>query len=207
ALPIFGALQRLSGDAHADGARLLLPHAFRISPDAPSPLFVAFCVATRNTSASGHAPAPRMYAAPTARAKPPAPVDARSRREQVRSQRRSPTDEAGTNVSLRSPQIGRQGSTWARFSEEAESHQSFFRVPLPFLRSQCSSGFCHSYFCGRLWIRQTIGRGRFMSRKKCGLRGPPPHQPGNDLAAGMDPESELHYSALEVALVEVSQQA
>ncbi len=89
-------------------------------------------------------------AAMRARVTRPAPVDAKSRREQMRSQRRSPADEAVRGAPLRSPQIGRQGSTWARFWKEAESHQSFFRLSSLFGQSQCRFGFCHSHIRGRV---------------------------------------------------------
>ena len=83
-------------------------------------------------------------------------------------------------------------------SKEAESHQSFFRVPLPFRRSQCSSGFCHSHVCGRLWIR--------VPQKQCGLRRASPHKPRNDLATRVHPQAKLRRRAFEVTAIQIPQQ-
>src|SRR5580658_535340 len=76
-------------------------------------------------------------------------------------------------------------------------------------RNQCSSGFCHSHLCGTMLIR---GQSRFIGwksvpGKQCSFGGPPSHETLNDLATRVNPEPELHHGAVELTLVDITQQA
>ena len=165
-----------------------------------------------------HAPA-RAAAAPLlmrraamrARVTQPAPVDARSRREQMRSQGRSRADEAVRKAPLRSPQIGRQGSTWARFLEGGGEPPELLQAIVP---SRSEPVPIRVLPLPPLWKGVDSQRPKLNSRtmeipalKTVQPPPAPPDEARQDLAARVNPQPELHRSAVELALVDISQQA
>ena len=133
------------------GGRRLQPDAVRANgPRVPRPL--ASCRATVavfaeraanfvRDSSHGNAWPARAAAAPllmrrrrdaSARATPPAPVDATVTARANAITKKIASGRSSAQAPLRSPQIGRQGSTWARFLEGGGEPPELFQAIVPF---------------------------------------------------------------------------